>query len=80
MCCRRAQDLVERLAVPAPGKKPLEFNYRYAQPLWMQYLLLLRREWLTYWRWPSYNGTRYLLTVGIGLLFMLIFWGLGRQR
>jgi hypothetical protein len=78
--CRRTEELIQRLGVPATDSKPLEFTRQYAQPLYSQFWLLLQKHWRTYWRWPSYNGTRYLLTLGIGVLFTIIFWGLGKNR
>ena len=42
-----------------------------------QVKICFNKFWITYWRTPEYNGTRFSFTVGVALLFGAIFWKLG---
>lgn len=39
-----------------------------------------RRNLLSYWRNPSYNGVRYMFCSVLGLLLGSIYWDLGMLR
>ncbi len=42
--------MVERLGQPEAGSSPLAFATEYAQPLWRQYLIILTKNVVCYWR------------------------------
>ena len=42
--------MVERLSQPEAGSSPLAFATEYAQPLWRQYLIILAKNMVCYWR------------------------------
>ena len=45
--------MVERLSQPEAGSSPLAFATEYAQPLWRQYLIILAKNMVCYWRYGS---------------------------
>jgi ABC-2 type transporter len=75
--CRRNLALIEELSVPPEGSTPLHFDEQFAQPRWSQFVLLLRRNFRSYWRTPEYNGTRFFSTAVIALMIGSIFWQIG---
>eukprot|EP00884_Botryococcus_braunii_P004770 jgi/Botrbrau1/14294/Bobra.0369s0008.1 len=46
----------------------------------MQYLLILGKNTITYWRYPSYNAVRLVYTVFFAALFGSAFWQTGMHR
>ena len=43
----------------------------------MQVNICYSKFWVTYWRTPEYNATRFSFSTGVALLFGTIFWKLG---
>ena len=56
---RDLETLMERLETAPAGSHPRDFDCSMAQSQWVQYRLLLQRNFVSYWRNPSYNCTRY---------------------
>lgn len=54
--CRRANKMIEELAVPAPGTEPLHFPDHYAVSRWSQLCTILWKNNQVYWR---YSGARW---------------------
>lgn len=48
--------LIEEKAEPAPGARPLAFDTHFPQPLWTQYLILLAKKSILYYRTPDYTA------------------------
>ena len=44
---------MDRLSQPAPGSAPLAFDSPFPQPLWAQYLIILKKNTICYWRYPQ---------------------------
>jgi ABC-type multidrug transport system ATPase subunit/ABC-type multidrug transport system permease subunit len=59
---------------------PLRFASRHARRPATQFRLLLARNFATYWRSPSYNLVRAVMTVVIALFFGTVFWQRGTRR
>jgi len=58
VCNRHVQEDIARLEVPLEGSQPLHFQSRFAQSEWVQFFELSKRNFISYARNPSYNGTR----------------------
>jgi hypothetical protein len=71
--------LIERLVSQgqAEGKR-LTVKGRYATSAATQFLTLARKYRLSYWRSPSYNLTRMLMTLLISLFYGTMYLGRGR--
>ena len=65
---------IDEHEVPEQGSKPLSFDTLYAQPITTQYVVLVTLFLRTFWRTPSYNGTRFFITLGIALAFAAMYW------
>ena len=66
-CIREAEAVVERLSQPEPGSAPLAFKTEYAQPLWRQYVIILAKNLVSYWRRVAARGKISLL-----ILYMIL--------
>ncbi|KAM7481855.1 hypothetical protein LguiB_006438 [Lonicera macranthoides] len=71
------KEMVRRLGVPSPGSKDLYFPTRYSQSGWGQFKSCLWKQYLSYWRSPSYNLMRSMYMLFASLLFGLLFWDQG---
>lgn len=60
---RRTAELVEANSVPAEGSQPLHFDAPYSKSTWQQFLLLLKKFNIIWWRTPEYNATRIFFTI-----------------
>ena len=78
--CRDNLELIEKLALPEPGKQPLEFATRFSQMYFSQYRLLVRRNFVSYYRNSGYNCTRFIFGIILGLLFGSALWDIGQKR
>lgn len=86
-CCAQASQLfrdnaalVERLAAQGaadPGGR-LSLKGTYSTHRRTQFVALARKYRLSYWRSPSYNLTRMLMTLLICLFYGTMFWRRGR--
>ena len=56
---------------------PLHFDTVYATTWWRQFVLCSWRFLTTYWRYPLYNYTRYIITIGLGGLSGAMLWQTG---
>ncbi|GAQ78767.1 pleiotropic drug resistance protein [Klebsormidium nitens] len=72
--------LIKELSVPAPGTQPLAFAAQYSQSMPTQFLAVLWKFNITYWRTPEYNAVRFFFCIMVGIIFGTIFWDLGLQR
>ncbi len=50
---RDTDALVAKLEQPEPGTAPLAFSRRYPQSLLSQYLIVLTKNFVCYWRYPT---------------------------
>ncbi|XP_021765340.1 ABC transporter G family member 35-like [Chenopodium quinoa] len=76
---QRNKALVKELSVPPAGAKDLYFSTQFAQSLWGQFKSCLWKQWMTYWRSPSYNLVRYFFTLAAALIVGAIFWRVGTK-
>ena len=60
------------------GGAPLSVRGSFATRRWSQFVTLARKYRLSYWRSPSYNLTRLLLTLAICIFYGTMFLGRGR--
>jgi hypothetical protein len=77
--CRRNKALVRELGTPEPESSDLYYPTQYSQPFFVQVQACFWKQWLTYWRSPSYNMARFLFAIIAAFLFGTIFWNLGKQ-
>ncbi|KAH0977463.1 hypothetical protein GBA52_027182 [Prunus armeniaca] len=76
---RRNQELIKELSTPQPGSKDLYFATRYSQSFITQCKACFWKQHWSYWRNSRYNAIRLFMTIVIGILFGIIFWGKGNQ-
>nr|XP_011459272.1 PREDICTED: pleiotropic drug resistance protein 2-like [Fragaria vesca subsp. vesca] len=74
---RRNQELIKELSTPQLGSKDLYFPTRYSQSFLTQCKACFWKQHWSYWRNSHYNAIRFFMTVVIGILFGVIFWGKG---
>ena len=75
--CRHYAGLLEEYSSPKEGTKALHFDTKYPKPMPVQFTAIFTKYMAVYWRMPEYNGTRFLLALGVGFIFGAIFWRLG---
>ncbi|KAL9684788.1 hypothetical protein QQ045_022229 [Rhodiola kirilowii] len=73
------QDLIEGLSTPEPNTSDLHFPTKYSQPFSTQFNACFWKQHWSYWRNAEYNGTRFFMTIVIGLIFGAIFWDKGQK-
>ncbi|KXZ56523.1 hypothetical protein GPECTOR_1g47 [Gonium pectorale] len=73
----RAARLVEEGRAAHP--EPLQVAGKYAAGLGTQFMALLRKFRLVYWRTPSYNFVRLAMTVCVALVYGSIYWNEGNM-
>ncbi|KAL3538335.1 hypothetical protein ACH5RR_001701 [Cinchona calisaya] len=73
------KELAKRLSSPPSGREALEFPTRFAQNGWGQFKTCLWKQYLSYWRSPSYNLTRFMFMFIASLAFGALFWDQGRK-
>lgn len=78
--CRRNENMIKELSVPAPGTEDISFPTTYAQPFWQQCMACLWKQHRSYWRNPLYNVVRLMFTTVCGVILGSIFWALGSSR
>ncbi|ONI01097.1 hypothetical protein PRUPE_6G121200 [Prunus persica] len=76
---RRNQELIKELSTPQPGSNDLYFATRYSQSFITQCKACFWKQHWSYWRNSRYNAIRFFMTIVIGILFGVIFWGKGDQ-
>lgn len=73
------EELIERLVAQGRAEgRPLTVKGRYATSRATQFVALARKYRLSYWRSPSYNLTRMLMTLLICLFYGTMYLGRGR--
>ncbi|KAJ8540413.1 hypothetical protein K7X08_030332 [Anisodus acutangulus] len=75
----RNKALIAELSTPRPGTKDLHFETQFSQPFWTQCMACLWKQYLSYWRNPSYTAVRFLFTIFLALIFGTLFWDLGTK-
>ena len=80
MACRYVAETVDAHMRPAPGASPLALPGRYAASFGGQLAALAARAARTWWRTPDYNATRFLITLGIALIFGSMYWKRAHER
>ncbi|DBA97183.1 TPA: hypothetical protein ACH3X1_014944 [Trebouxia sp. C0004] len=60
--------------------KPIEFKEKYAKRSSTQYLALLKKFSIAYWRTPEYNYIRFITTVILGFVLGTLYWKIGHKR
>ena len=76
---RQQQQLIEHASQPDPEVPALHFDTKYPVNPWQQYLIILKKFNITYWRTPAYNATRFSFTMAIALIFGTVYWKLGNK-
>eukprot|EP00877_Chromochloris_zofingiensis_P010755 jgi/Chrzof1/5933/Cz16g21030.t1 len=76
--CATNKDTAQRLVAEGAAKyQPLSVSATYAQLFGVQVRELLAKYWLVYWRTPSYNFTRTLLTLVVSLVYGSMYYKQG---
>ncbi|KAH7655222.1 Xenobiotic-transporting ATPase protein [Dioscorea alata] len=75
---RDNKELVKQLSLPPPGSRDLHFPTRFAQNSWVQFKACLWKQYLSYWRSPSYNLARLIFMFITSVTFALLFWNHGK--
>ncbi|PON48574.1 ABC transporter-like [Trema orientale] len=76
---RRNEELIKQLSTPQPGSKDLYFPTKYSQSFMTQCKACFWKQHWSYWRNSHYNAIRFFMTIVIGILFGVIFWGKGNK-
>ncbi|KAI8029789.1 Pleiotropic drug resistance protein 2 [Camellia lanceoleosa] len=76
---QRNEKLIKELSTPASGSQDLFFPTKYSQSFITQCQACFWKQHWSYWRNPQYNAIRFYVTMGIGILFGVIFWQKGTQ-
>ncbi|CAM0942737.1 unnamed protein product [Alopecurus aequalis] len=76
---RENQALIKELSVPLPGYVDLSFPTKYSQNFYNQCVANFWKQYKSYWKNPSYNAMRYLMTVLNGLVVGTVFWKKGTK-
>jgi ABC-type multidrug transport system permease subunit len=69
--------VIDAASKPKEGSEPLYFDSVYPRNFMQQAKICFDKFWITYWRTPEYNATRFSFSVGVALLFGTVFWKLG---
>lgn len=78
---RRDTDaLLSELEQSVPGSAPLHFHTAYPQSLPRQYVIILIKNLVSYWRYPQYNAVRFSFTALFALILGTTFWRVGMHR
>ena len=78
--CRRTEQMVQQLQHPKEGSKPLEFSALYSRSIWQQYIIILRKNLICYWRLPQYNAMRLFFTIIFAFVIGSVYYQLGEDR
>ncbi|KAK9815219.1 hypothetical protein WJX72_000157 [[Myrmecia] bisecta] len=76
---RRTDALVAEYSQPSERYPTVHFDTVYAKPRLTQYLVLLKRLSICYWRTPDYNWIRLLITIILGFVLGTLYWRLGNK-
>lgn len=78
--CRQIEDLIAKLSVPPEDKPALAFDSFFPRNYLDQFKLIFWKFWMSYWRNPTYNGTRFIFAGGLAILIGTILWDVGSQK
>ncbi|KAH7655217.1 Taurine-transporting ATPase protein, partial [Dioscorea alata] len=70
--------LVKQLSTPAPGSRDLHFSTLFPQSGLGQFKACLWKQYLSYWRSPSYNCVRLIYVLFSSVLCATLFWEKGK--
>ncbi|KAM0951251.1 putative ABC transporter, AAA+ ATPase domain, ABC-2 type transporter [Dioscorea sansibarensis] len=70
--------LVKQLSTPAPGSRDLHFSTLFPQSGLGQFKACLWKQYLSYWRSPSYNCLRVIHVLFSSVLCAAMFWKQGK--
>ncbi|KAG0463122.1 hypothetical protein HPP92_021598 [Vanilla planifolia] len=73
------KSFVKELSQPMIDSVELEFATQYPQNGWGQYKACLWKQYLSYWRSPAYNLTRFVYMLIVSICFGAIFWQYGKK-
>ncbi|XP_047094367.1 ABC transporter G family member 48-like isoform X2 [Lolium rigidum] len=76
---RENQELIKELSVPPLGYEDLSFPTKYSQNFYNQCVANIWKQYKSYWKNPSHNAMRYLMTLLYGLVFGTVFWQKGTK-
>ncbi|KAL6964591.1 drug-responsive transcription factor pdr3, partial [Sarracenia purpurea var. burkii] len=76
---RNNKALVNTLSTPPSGSKELYFATQFPQNGWGQFKSCLWKQYLSYWRSPSYNLVRSMYALIASLIFGVLYWDQGRK-
>ncbi|KAL3132996.1 hypothetical protein ABBQ38_006905 [Trebouxia sp. C0009 RCD-2024] len=77
---RETDQVVEQHFQENGQYKPIKFDEKYAKRFGVQYLALLKKFNIAYWRTPEYNYIRALVTVILGFVLGTLYWKIGHKR
>ncbi|XP_073108812.1 pleiotropic drug resistance protein 3-like [Elaeis guineensis] len=72
------KELVKQLSTPLPHSKDLNFPTRFPQKGWEQFKACLWKQYLSYWRSPSYNLVRVIVMLISSIALAALFWKHGK--
>ncbi|KAJ0078965.1 hypothetical protein Patl1_23925 [Pistacia atlantica] len=73
------KELVRDSSTPLPDSRDLHFPTRFSQNFWGQFKNCLWKQYLSYWRNPSYNLHRIVHVIIASFVFGALFWNQGRN-
>lgn len=76
---RNNVEIAKQMSNPPPDSGDLYFPTRFSQNGWEQFKACLWKQHWSYWRSPSYNLMRILLTFTASILFGILFWDQGKK-
>jgi len=77
---RRNEELIEKLSVPPEGQEPLHFTTKFPQNYATQFKMIFWKFWMSYWRNPQYNATRFLFAGVLAFIIGTILWKVGHRK
>lgn len=79
VCTRYNKEQAKQLSCPPPGSNDLHFPNRFSQKSWGQFKACLWKQYLSYWRSPSYNLMRIMFMFISSLVFGALYWNQGKK-
>lgn len=74
--CAANEAEITDLSQPTESEVRIKFDSEYATPYYIQFHTCLVKAFRSYWRAHSYNFTRMVIAVMVGLIFGSVFYGL----
>ncbi|CAN6460430.1 unnamed protein product [Victoria cruziana] len=76
---QESKELVKQLSTPSPGSNDLNFQTMFSQNWWGQFSACLWKQYLSYWRSPSYNLVRLTYITITSVIVGVLFWQQGQK-